>query len=105
MSKTKNNNSRTKIVPLFDKVLLKEVKAENLKTKSGIILPESANPDKDTNKGEVVAVGPGRYDDGKLIPMHVKVGDVVIYAWGDKMKIDGEEYTIVSESNISAIIK
>lgn len=104
MSKSSKTHT-TKIEPLFDKVLLREVKAIDLKTKSGIILPESANPDKDTNKGEVVAVGPGRYDDGKLIPMHVRVGDTVIYSWGDKMKIDGEEYTIVSESNISAIIK
>lgn len=90
------------IIPLHDKVLLKEVK-ESSKTKSGIILPDSQ--DKETKRGEVLAVGAGRYEDGDLIPMTVKVGDEVIYSWGDKLTYEGQEYVLVSESNISAIIK
>jgi chaperonin GroES len=96
------------IVPLEDRVLLKEIKEETAqhKTKSGIFLPESA--DKDTGgirRGTVVAIGAGRLDDGEVIPMNVKVGDTVLYTWGEKIKIDGEEYTILREAEIAAIIK
>jgi chaperonin GroES len=93
------------VVPLHDKVLLKELKEESSKTKSGIYLPESAGKSDDMKRGEVVAVGPGHYDDGVLIPMGVSVGDVVLYAWGEKVTIDGVEYTLIGEGNISAIIK
>jgi chaperonin GroES len=57
------------------------------------------------NKGEVVAVGDGKYDDGVLVPMNTKVGDEVLFQWGDKIKVDGVEYWIVSESNILAVVK
>src|ERR1035437_7231553 len=85
-----------KIQPLGDRVLLPEIGEKNLtKTASGIYIPETVNSDKETKKGEVVAVGNGRYEDGKLIPVRIKVGDTVVYSWGDKIEIDGEKYVVV----------
>ncbi|MGI6164308.1 MAG: co-chaperone GroES [Bacillota bacterium] len=89
--------------PLSDRVVLKPVKAEE-KTKGGIVLPDTAK-DK-PQEGEIVAVGPGRIlDNGtKLVP-EVKVGDRVIYSKysGSEIKVDGEEYLIVRESDILAV--
>jgi chaperonin GroES len=90
------------IVPLGDKVLIREIADSQTKTKSGIILPDSQ--DKDSKKGKVVAVGKGKYENGKVVPVGVKVGDEVIYSWGDKLTHEGVDYILVSESNISAII-
>jgi chaperonin GroES len=90
--------------PLGDRVIIEEVMDTTEKTASGIYLPESAQ-DKETKKGKVVAVGAGRYEDGDLIPMSVKVGDTVIYGWGDKVKLNGTEYVIVRENEITAIIQ
>ena len=95
--------SRFALTPIGDRVILEEVKDSVEKTSFGIYLPESAQ-DKETKKGRVVAVGSGRYEDGDLIPMTLKVGDVVIYSWGDKVKIDGIEYTIVRENDVTAIV-
>ena len=105
---TKESVSKTdpKIKPLGDRVLIKEIKpAEGGKTASGIYIPESVKEDKGAKEGEVIAVGPGRYDDGELVPMSIKAGDKVLYQWGDTIKIGEEEYTMVSESNLIAIIK
>ncbi len=88
--------------PLADRVIIKQSEAE-VKTKSGIVLPGSAQ-DK-PNQGEVVAVGSGkRTDEGKLIAVDVKVGDVVVYSSyaGTKFKLDDEELIIISESDILA---
>ena len=93
-----------KIVPLYDKVVLKTVEAEE-KTKSGLILTASAQ--EKPQYAEVVAVGPGGIVDGKEIAMLVKVGDKVItgkYA-GTEVKVDGEEYTIVRQNDILAVIE
>lgn len=93
------------IKPLADRVVVKLVEAEE-KTKTGIFLTASAQ--EKPQVAEVVAVGPGARDDnGKLIPMEVKVGDKVItgkYA-GTEVKIDGNEYTIVKQSDILAIVE
>ncbi len=97
--------SKTKIMPLADRVLLKEVADAQTQTQSGIYIPESADMDKGAKRGEVVAVGEGKYEEGKLIPIKLKAGDVVLYGWGDKMEIDGEKYVIVREAEISAVIK
>ena len=89
--------------PLADRVVLKPVEAEE-KTKGGIVLPDTAK-DK-PQEGEVVAVGPGRLlDNGTKVPMEVKVGDRVIYSKysGSEIKIDGDEYLIVRESDILAV--
>ena len=94
-----------KVRPLGDRVLVKELKNAGERSVSGIIIPETVGEDRGAKKGEVVAVGPGKYDDGVLVPMGVKVGDKVLFQWGDKLTIDGEEYEMVSESAILAVIK
>lgn len=88
--------------PLGDNVLIKPA-AQEEKTASGILLPESAK--EKTKRGEVIAAGNGKYVDGKLQPLDVKKGDNVLYSWGEEVKIDGEEYVIVSENNIQAVIE
>lgn len=97
------NTSMKKVKPLGDRVILQEYK-EKVQNNSGIILPDTVNSDKDTKKGKVVAVGPGKYENGKLVPVSIKVGDIVLYGWGDNIKIDGQDYIVVRESDISAII-
>ena len=105
IAKVSNVSSGFKVKPLGDRVLVRELKAEGEKIVSGIIIPESANEDRGARKGEVVAVGPGKFDDGVLVPMGVKIGDNVLFQWGDKLTIDGVEYEMVAESSILAIIK
>ena len=92
------------IKPLFDKVVLKATVAEET-TKSGILLTGSAKEKPQTS--EVVAVGPGGLINGNEVQMTVKVGDKVIVGKysGTEIKIDGEEYMIVSQSDILAIIE
>ena len=93
------------IKPLADRVVVKLVEAEE-KTKTGILLTASAQ--EKPQIAEVVAVGPGAYtDEGKLIPMEIKVGDKVItgkYS-GTEVKMDGVEYTIVKQSDVLAIVE
>ena len=91
-----------KLEPLADRLVVKPIEREEV-TKSGIVLPDTAK--ERPQEGEVIAVGSGRKsEDGKLIPMDVKVGDVVIYAkyGGTEIKIDGEELIILRESDILA---
>jgi chaperonin GroES len=91
-----------KLQPLGDRVLVKPIEKEE-KTKSGIYLPDTAK--EKPQEGEVIAVGPGKMtDDGKRIPMDLKVGDRVIYAkyGGTEIKIDDEEMMILRESDILA---
>ena len=92
------------IRPLSDRVVVKLVEAEE-KTKTGIFLTASAQ--EKPQVAEVVAVGPGAYEDGKLIPMDVKVGDKVITSKysGTEVKMDGSEFTIVKQSDILAIVE
>ena len=92
------------VKPLFDKVVLKAVEAVET-TKSGILLTGSAK--EKPQMSEVVAVGPGGLVDGKEIKMTVSVGDKVIVGKysGTEVKIDGEEYSIVSQSEILAIVE
>ena len=93
-----------KLVPLADRVVLKQFEAEET-TKSGIILAGSAQ--EKPQEAEVVAVGPGGNVDGKEITMHVKAGDKVIYSkyGGNEVKLDGEEYIIVKQSDILAVVE
>lgn len=97
--------SSFKIRPLGDRVLVRELKSEGEKIVSGIIIPETVGEDRGSKKGEVIAVGPGKFDDGVLVPMGVKIGDKVLFGWGDKLTVDGVEYEMVNESSILAIIK
>ena len=93
-----------KLVPLGDRVVLKQLIAEET-TKSGIVLP-GQNKEK-PQQAEVLAVGPGGMVDGKEIKMEVKVGDKVIYSKysGTEVQIDEEEYIIVKQADILAIIQ
>jgi chaperonin GroES len=103
--KQKNNDISHKIRPLADRVLIKELDVKGgTSTKSGIIIPETVGKDSSTHRGKVVAVGEGRYEDGKLVPVKVKVGDEVLYQWGDKIVVEGEEYYIVNESSVLAVL-
>lgn len=92
------------IKPLEDRVLLKMKDAEET-TKSGIIL--SSGSQEKPQIAEVIAVGPGKVEDGKKIEMNIKVGDKVITSKysGTEIKYEGEEYIIVKESDILAIVE
>lgn len=99
--------SELKIQPLGDRVVVKPADAsEEKKLASGIIIPETVDKEKPM-KGKVVAVGPGRYDEDTLVPMQVKVGQTVLFTkYGyDTVKLDGEEYYILAESQVLAVIK
>jgi chaperonin GroES len=95
------------IKPLGDRVVvMPDEKEGEKKLASGIIIPETADKEKPMT-GEVVAVGPGKYEDGKLVPMGVKVGERVLFGKysHEEVKVGGEAYYLISESNILAIIK
>ena len=93
-----------KLVPLSDRVVLKQVEAEET-TKSGIILT-SASQEK-PQEAEIVAVGPGGMVDGKEVTMQVKGGQKVIYSKyaGTEVKLDGEEFIIVRQNDILAVVE
>ena len=104
MATTPKEKKLPAIVPLGDRALVKPLALEET-TASGIIIPDTASKEK-TDRGEVLAVGEGKLDEsGKRIPMQVKAGDTVLFSWGEKVEIDGEDYYLVSESNILGIIK
>ena len=93
-----------KLRPLHDRVIVKRLEEER-KTASGIVIPDTAAEKPD--QGEIVAVGKGKKDDnGKLIPIDVKVGDRVLFGkWsGTEVKLDGEELLIMKESDIMGVI-
>lgn len=89
--------------PLGDRVVVKPGEKEE-KTKSGIVLPDTVK--EKPQEGEVVAVGTGKYEDGKQIPLEVKVGDKVVYSkyGGTELKKDDTDYLILRESDILAIV-
>ena len=93
-----------KLVPLGDRVVLKQLEAEET-TKSGIVLPGQAQ--EKPQQAEVIAVGPGGVVEGKEVKMEVKVGNIVIYSKyaGSEVKLDGEEYIIVKQNDILAIVE
>jgi chaperonin GroES len=94
-----------KFRPLHDRVLIKVLDSE-AKTAGGIIIPDTAK--EKPQEGEVVAVGPGgKTEEGKMLPMDVKIGDIVLFGkWsGTEVKIDNKEYSIMKESDIMGITK
>ena len=93
-----------KIRPLFDRVVIKSCEVEET-TKSGLIL--TGNAKEKPQMAEVIAVGPGGVVDGKDVAMPVNVGDKVIYSKyaGNEVKLDGEEYIIVRQSDILAVVE
>ena len=100
-------NAKVSIMPLGDRVLVKPEEATSEKSAAGLHIPETAKKEK-PETGTVVAVGAGkRMDDGKVIPLSVKVGDTVMFSkYGyDEIKVEGTTYYILTESNILGIIK
>ena len=93
-----------KLVPLFDKVVLKQLVAEET-TASGIVLPRAAK--EKPQQAEVIAVGPGGVVDGKEVTMQVKAGDKVIYSKysGTEVELEKEKYVIVKQSDILAVVE
>ena len=93
----------TKLRPLGDRVVIKPSEREEM-TKSGIVLPDTAK--EKPQEGSVVAVGPGRFEEGQRVPLDVAVGDTVIYSkyGGTEVKVEGDEYLILSARDVLAII-
>jgi chaperonin GroES len=96
--------SKTKLVPLGDRVVVLPKQKEEV-TKSGIVLPDTAR--EKPQEGEVIAIGPGRImDNGTKVPMDLKVGQTVLYAKyaGTEFKIDDDEYLILREPDVLAVV-
>jgi chaperonin GroES len=96
--------TKVKIQPLGDRVIVKPLEAKEVK-KGGIIIPETAK--EKPQEGEIIAAGKGRTEDGKLVPMELKVGDKVLYGKysGTEIKINDEEYLIMKEEDVLGILK
>ena len=94
----------SKVQPLSDRVLVKVLEAEE-KTKGGIVLPDTAK--EKPQQAEVVAVGKGKVQDGKQIPLEVKVGDRVLFGRysGTELAVEGEDFLMLKEDDIVAIVK
>lgn len=98
-------SKKLKIRPLQDRLIIKRLSEEE-KTAGGIIIPDSAK--EKPQEGEVVAVGNGKIlDDGKKCPLEVKVGDKVLFSKysGNEIKVDGQEYLIMKEEDIQAVVE
>ncbi|GIW42158.1 MAG: 10 kDa chaperonin [Candidatus Binatia bacterium] len=93
-----------RVRPLHDRVIVRRIQEEE-KTKGGIIIPDTAK--EKPQEGEVVAVGPGRREDGKLIALDVKAGDRVLFGKyaGTEIKLNGEEHLILREDDILGVIE
>ena len=97
-------NVASKIQPLGDRVIVKVLEAEE-KTKGGIVLPDTAK--EKPQQAEVVAVGKGKTQEGKVVPLEVKMGDKVLFGKysGTELALEGEEYLMLREDDIVAILK
>ncbi|MGQ9510541.1 MAG: co-chaperone GroES [Thermaceae bacterium] len=96
---------KTVLKPLGDRVVVKRIEEEP-KTKGGIVLPDTAK--EKPQKGKVIAVGTGRVlENGQKVPLEVKEGDIVVFAkyGGTEIEIDGEEYVILSERDLLAVVQ
>ena len=94
-----------KVQPLYDRVLLKRIETKGDQKKGGIIIPDTAK--EKPMEGKVIAVGSGRIEKGKRIPLEVKVGDTVLFGKyaGTEIKIDDTEHVILREDEVLGIIK
>ena len=104
----KDYSNKTGVLPLGNRVLIKPFTKEELQAKNsfGIILPDSGSKDK-SEQGLVVAVGSGEYRDGKVVPVAVKIGDKIAFSkYGyEDITVGGEEFYLIKEENILAILK
>jgi chaperonin GroES len=94
----------TKIRPLHDRVIVKRLEEEE-KSKGGIIIPDTAK--EKPQEGRVIAVGSGKHEDGKVIPLDVKVGDKILFGKyaGTEIKIGGEDHLILREEDVLGVIE
>ena len=92
-----------KLAPLADRVVVKPLE-ETEQMRGGLYIPDTAK--EKPQQGEIVAVGPGRFDEGKRVPMDVKVGDKVLYGKysGTEITLDNEQYLILRESDVLAVV-
>src|SRR5436190_7676933 len=95
--------SKFSLQPLEDRVVVKPSEEEEM-TASGLVIPDTAK--ERPQEGKVMAMGPGRFEDGQRIPMDVKVGDTIIYSkyGGTEVKIEGEDYLILSARDVLAVV-
>ena len=98
-----NNAAGVKLAPLADRVVVKPLE-ETEQMRGGLYIPDTAK--EKPQQGEIIAVGPGKYEDGKLVPMGVKVGDKVLYGKysGTEVSLEGEQYLILRESDVLAVV-
>ena len=91
------------IKPLEDRIVVKSSEAEQM-TASGLVIPDTAK--EKPQEGEVLAVGPGRFEDGQRLPLDIQVGDKVIYSkyGGTEVKYDGQEYLLLSARDVLAVV-
>ena len=96
--------TKVAIKPLEDRIVVQAVEAETT-TASGIVIPDTAK--EKPQEGTVLAVGPGRFEDGARVPLDVKVGDKVLYSkyGGTEVKYSGEEYLVLSARDVLAVIE
>ena len=99
----RNTSTAVKMSPLADRVVIKALE-ESEQMRGGLYIPDTAK--EKPQQGEVIAVGPGRYEKDKRVPMDIKVGDKVLYGKysGTEVTIDGEPYLILRESDVLAVI-
>jgi len=92
-----------KLKPLEDRIVVKPSEGEETTT-SGLVIPETAK--EKPQEGSVVAVGPGRFEEGNRVPLDVAVGDTVIYSkyGGTEVKVDGDEYLVLSARDVLAVV-
>jgi chaperonin GroES len=95
----------SRIRPLHDRVIVKRVEEQEQRTKGGLIIPDTAK--EKPQEGKVVAVGSGKREDGKVIPLDVKTGDRILFGKysGSEIKLDGEEHLIMREEDILGVLE
>ena len=95
----------TKIRPLHDRVIVKRLEEAEARSAGGIIIPDAAK--EKPQEGKVVAVGSGKREDGKVVPLDVKAGDRILFGKysGSEIKLDGEEHLILREEDILAVVE
>jgi chaperonin GroES len=94
-----------RVRPLQDRVIVKRIEEQEQRSAGGIIIPDTAK--EKPQEGKVVAVGPGRREDGKVLSLDVKVGDRILFGKyaGTEIKLDGEEHLIVREEDILGVVE
>ena len=97
------SETAAKVTPLADRVVIKALE-ESEQMRGGLYIPDTAK--EKPQQGEIIAVGPGRFDEGKRVPMEVKVGDKVLYGKysGTEVTVEGENYLILRESDVLAVV-